>query len=137
MMKKATISLQNVLTDNKHALANLYRHWHYQRQLAAQVDRIIKQQISRTVLPYVIGQYKKHHLTIYVADHSQGQFLRYQQHAIVQQLRTIAAFYDLEKLRIAVDPDMFPAPVKKSEIVQQETGRIKTVRKKVQLYTFC
>ena len=92
MMKKATISLQNVFTDNKHALANLYRHWHYQRQLAAQADRIIKQQISRAVLPYVIGQYKKHHLTIYVADHSQGQFLRYQQHAIVQQLQTIAAF---------------------------------------------
>ena len=132
MIRKSTINLQHLFTDNKHGLANLYRHWHYQRQLAVEVDRIIKQQISRTALPYVVGQYKKYRLTIYVADHSQGQFLHNQQYSIVQQLRTRAAFHDLERLRIAVDPDMFPPPAKRSVMVRQGTDRIKIVRKKAQ-----
>ena len=117
-MKKYTRRLQTLWQDNRHPLANLYRHWHYQQQLMPQVHKVIARVVMQQtqhvlhhdmLLPCVVGQYQNERLAIYVPNHSQGQFLRDQHRAIVQQLKKMTAFADLQTFRVVVDPGMFAA----------------------------
>ena len=103
-MRKPTTNLQNLLVNNRLlSLANIYRQYHYHELLEKQVRSVIDPLVDFT---YVLGQYKNNTLVAYVANHSQGQFLRLQHYSIVNSLKQMD-FADLSKLKVLVDPVFF------------------------------
>ena len=105
-MRKPTTNLQNLLVNNRLlSLANIYRQYHYHELLEKQVRSVIDPLVD---FAYVLGQYKNNTLVVYVANHSQGQFLRLQHYSIVNSLKQMD-FADLSKLKVLVDPEFFNA----------------------------
>ena len=101
---KSITGLQGLLGGKSLTLANLYRQCRYYNELVSQVKAVIDPLVS---FDYVVGHYQNAGLCVYVADHSQGQFMGFHKQFIMQGLAAIPLFADLTKFRLVVDPTLF------------------------------